>query len=97
MANPSTILAILQFVGTAAMAVCDEIDNAIELEYEERHALTERRRAVDSVKSDTLVYKALMNDMENDTDLSGRSPYTRFIQRYVIRWVCSRAHTPTSK
>ena len=84
MADPSTILAILQFVGTAAMAVCHKIDKAIELEYEERHALKELRKEVDSLKSDTSVYRVLLNAMDNDTDPSGHSPYTRFIQRYVM-------------
>src|SRR5258706_9523492 len=84
MADPATILAILQFVGVAAMAVCEAIDKAIELEHEERYALKELRKGVESLKSDTLVYKVLLNAMENDTDLNGRSPYTRFIQRYVM-------------
>ena len=85
MADPATILAILQFVGVAAVAVCEAVDKAIELEHEERYALKDLRKGVDSLKSDTLVYKVLLNAMENDTDLSGRSPYTRFIQRYVLR------------
>ena len=82
--DPKTILAILRFVGTASIAVCKVIDETIELEHEERHALKDLREGIDSIKSDTLVYKVLMNAMENDTDLSGRSPYTRFIQRYVM-------------
>ena len=84
MAAPSTILAILQPVGAAAMAVCDKIDKAIKLECEERHVLKELRKAVDSLKSDTSVYRVLLNVMENDTDASGRSPHTRFIQQYVM-------------
>ena len=84
MADPSTILVILKAVGTAALALCQVIDKATELEHEARHALKELRKGVDSLKSDTLVYKVLLNAMENDTDLSGRSPYTRFIQGYVI-------------
>ena len=91
MADPATILTILQFVGVAAVTVCDAIDKAIELEHEERHALKDLRKGVDSLKSDTLVYKVLLNAMENDTDLSGRSPFTRFIQRYVMR-VCSSSY-----
>ena len=90
MADPSTILAILQFVGAAAMAVCTAIDKAIELEHEERHALKDLRNGVESLKSDTLVYKVLLNVMEDDAALSGHSPYTRFIQRCVVR--CARAH-----
>ena len=85
MADPSTILAILQFVGVAATAVCQATDKAIGLEPEERYALKELRKGVDSLKSDTLVYKVLLNSMENDTDLGNRSSYTCFIQRYVMR------------
>ena len=68
------------------MAVCEVIDKAIELEHEERHVLALKvlRKGVDNLQSDSLVYKILMNAMENDTDLSGRSPYTRFIQGYVM-------------
>ena len=66
------------------MAVCEVVDKAIELEHEERHALKDLRKGVDSIKSDTLVYKVLMKAMDNDADLSGRSPYRRFIQQYVM-------------
>ena len=82
--DPSTILAILQFVGVAATAVCQATDKAIGLEPEERYALKELRKGVDSLNSDTLVYKVLLNSMENDTDLGNRSSYTCFIQRYVM-------------
>ena len=82
--DPSTILAILQFVGVAATAVCQATDKAIGLEPEERYALNELRKGVDSLKSDTLVYKVLLNSMENDADLGNRSSYTCFIQRYVM-------------
>ena len=66
------------------MAVCEAIDKAIKLDHEEQHALKDLRKGVDSLKSDTLVYKVLLNAMENNTGLSGHSLYTRFIQRYVI-------------
>ena len=66
------------------MAVCEAVDKVIELKHEEQRAMKEFRKGVDSLKSDTLAYKVLMNAMENDTDLSGRSPYTRFIQGYVM-------------
>ena len=87
MADPaSSILGILQFVGAAAMAVCTAIDKALELEHDERHALKDLRKGVESLKSDTMVYKVLLNAMENDIDVDGRSPYTHFIQRYVMRF-----------
>ena len=82
--DPETILAILQFVGTASTAVCEAVDKAVELELEERQALKDLRKAVESLKSDTLVYKVLLNTIKDDTDLSGRYPYTRFIQGYVM-------------
>ena len=82
--GPEMILATLQFVGASALAVCKVIDKAIELEHKERHTLQGLRKGVDSLKSDTLVYKVLLNAVENDTDLSGGSPYARFIQRCVM-------------
>ena len=97
MADPSTILAILQFVDVAAKVVCEAVDKAIDEvikhEHQERHALKELRSGVASLKSDTLVYGVLMDSMENDTDPSVRSPYTVFIQQYVIGLcTCSYAH-----
>ena len=94
MADPaSSILGILQFVGTAAMAVCAAIDVALELEQDEKQALKELRKGVESLRSDTMVYRVLLNAMEDDVDANGRSPYTRFIQRYVMRlWSPSYAH-----
>ena len=83
------VLAILDFVDAAAIAVCGVIDKALELEleHEARQALKELRKGVESLKSDTMVYKVLLNAMEDDTDLS---PYTRFIQRYVMQ-LCSNS------
>jgi len=66
------------------MAVCQVVDKAIELEFEEKQALKALRRGIESLKSDTLVYKVLLNSMESYTDLDKRSPYARFIQRYVM-------------
>ena len=84
MAHPSTILAILQFVGTAAVAVCQVVDKEVELEHEERQALKALREGVERLKSDILVSKVLLNAMESDANLEGCSPYARFIQRYVM-------------
>ena len=90
--DPATVLAILQFVGTAATGVCKAVDKAIELEleHEEKQALKELRKGAEGLKSDTLVYKVLLNAMETDTDLDKRSPYARFIQRYVMG-LCSQS------
>ena len=81
--GPEMIRSILKFVRAAAGAVCEATDKAVELEHEERQALKELRRVVEGLKSDTMVFMVLLNAMENDTDLHGRSPYTRFIQRCV--------------
>ena len=84
MADPSTILSILQFVGVAAKAVCKAVDMAIQHGYKPKYALEDLRKGVNSLRSDTLVYKVLLNAMENDTEPSGRSLYATFIQRYVM-------------
>jgi len=82
--DPGAVLSILQFVGTAASAVCEAVDKAIELEHEERQALGELRKGVENLNSDTLVYRVLLNAIESDTGLERRSLYARFIQRYVM-------------
>ena len=92
MADPASILGILQFVGAAAMAVCSAIDKAVALEQEERQALKDLRKGVEDLRSDTMVYKVLLNAMEDDKDANGRSPYTHFIKRYVgfaVNFICS--------
>ena len=96
MADPGTILDILQFVGVAASAVNDAIDNAPKAQHEERQALKELRKGVEILKSDISAYKVVLNAMENDADDNGRSAYTRFIQRYVLGlWSTSYAHMAT--
>jgi len=68
--------------------VCNVINKALELELELEHealgALKELRKEVESLKSNTMVYKPLLSAMEKDIDLHGSPSYTRFIQRYVI-------------
>ena len=85
MADPPTILPILQSVSVAAKAVCEvvdkAVDEAIQHEREEQYVLKDLRKGVDSLRSDALVYEVLLNAMENDTD---HPPYRRFIQRYVM-------------
>ena len=79
--DPGTILGILQFVGAATVAVYGAIDKALELEHEERGALKDLRESVRSLKSDTMVYKVLLNAMANDTGPNEHSPFTIFIQK----------------
>jgi len=78
MADLATILTILHFVDATAIPVCEAIDKTLELEleHEARQALKGLRKGVESLKSDTMVYKVLLTNL---------SPYTRFIQRYVMR------------
>jgi len=85
------ILAILRITGIAATAVCDEIDKAFNLDHEVRLALQALRKGVESLKSDTTVYKVLLSAMEKVTNLDESSPYTRFAQLYVM-WLHSSSH-----
>ena len=62
----TAILAILQSVDTAAI-LCNEIDNALEPEHEERQALKDLRKGLENLKSDIMVYEILLSPMEMDT------------------------------
>ena len=69
------ILAILRSVDTAATLVCNEIDNALEPEHEERRALKDLRKGLDNLKSDIMLYEVLLSPMAMDTPLSLRQQY----------------------
>jgi len=74
--DPGGMLALLQTIATATTTVRDVIDKAPEPIHEERQALKDLRKALASLNSDIMVYKVLMNVMENDyTDPDGRSPH----------------------
>jgi len=65
-----TIIAILRSVDTAATLVCNEIDNGLEHahedpEHEERQALNNLRKGVENLKSDIMVYKVLLEDIDH--------------------------------
>jgi hypothetical protein len=94
MTGPATMLAILQFVGTESTAACSKIGTILGLEHE-LEVLKDLRRVVGSLTSDTMVYKVLLDTMETDTDLNGFSPYTHFIERYVIA-LCSSSYAHRS-
>ena len=85
MLDPGTMIVILKVIAAATTTVYCAIDKALELEHEEQRALKNLRKAVESIKSDIAVYKTLLNAMENDInpDPNRRSPYMRFIQRWV--------------
>ena len=63
----TAILAILRSVDTAATLVCNEIDNALEPEHEERQALKDLRKGLENLKSDIMVYEVLLSPKEMDT------------------------------
>ena len=88
MTDPAAILGILQFVGATAMAVCSAIDKAIELEHKERLALKELREGVEGLRSDTTVYKVLLNAMAHNTDGNGRSTYTVRVG-FAVNFICT--------
>ena len=85
-ADPGTILMILKGLAISTTTVYHATNRALELELEEQQALKDLSRAVEGVKSDTAVYETLMKAMANDThpDSNSGSPYTRFIQRWVM-------------
>ena len=60
--------------------MCDRIDKAILLKHTEQHVLMELRKAVDSLRSDALVYKLLLNTMKNDGCPSDHPPYMHLIR-----------------
>jgi len=68
--------------------VCNVINKSLELELELEHealrVLKELRKEVESLKSNTMVYKPILSAMEKDIDPHESSSYTRFIQRYMI-------------
>ena len=84
--NPAAILVLLRLVDAEVTSVCNEIDKALDLELEHAvgRALKKLRKGVESLKSDTMVYKVLLSAVEKDTDLKKSSPYAHFIQRYVM-------------
>ena len=68
----------LSAIATAATIACISIDGVPSLEDEDRKALKDLSKAIGSLSSDVMVYKVLMNTIENDTQ---RSRYLRIIQR----------------
>jgi len=79
--DPGSILALVKSIGEAARVVWDATDKAFELEREEQGALKDLRKAVESLKSDIVVYGILVTTMVNDTYPNGLEPLTLFIQR----------------
>jgi hypothetical protein len=90
--DPGSILALVKSIGEAARVVWDATDKAFELEREEQGALKDLRKAVESLKSDIVVYGILVTTMVNDTYPNGLEPLTLFIQRYV-KEVCGQSYS----
>ena len=95
MLDPKTILDIVLGVSGAAKTVCDAIDKAQESERDAQHTLKELRQGVESLKSDTMVYKVLITAMQNDTKPDGQSTFVVFINKYVpnARAACIDTHS----
>ena len=83
MLDPGTILNLVQCVGLAAKRVCDTIDKAQELDHGVKNVLQDLRRGIESLRSDTVVYKVLITAMQNDTNPNGPSTFLIFIKQYV--------------
>jgi hypothetical protein len=83
MLDPGTILSIVQCVGSAAKRVCDAIDETQELDRDVKNALQDLRRGIESLKSDTMVYKVLIAAMQDDTQPNGLPIFAIFIKKYV--------------
>jgi hypothetical protein len=84
-ADPTAILAILRSADAVATLVCNEIGNALDPEHEDsvQQALKDLRKGVENLKSDIMIYKALLSPMEKDPEL--------LMQRYVM----AKAHMLT--
>ena len=85
MLDPETILDLVQGVGAAAKMACDAIDKVKGLDLEVKNALQDLRQGIDSLRSDTMVYKVLITAMQNDTNPDERSGFETFIQKSVWR------------
>ena len=83
MLDPQTILGLVQGVGGAAKVLCDSIDRSQGFEHEEALALQNLRQGVETIKSDTIVYKVLITAMKNDTKPNGQSTFAIFINKCV--------------
>ena len=88
-----TILSLVECVNSAAKRACHAIDEQ-DPHHEVKCALQKLRQAIQSVKSDTMMYKVLIAIMKDDPNSYGRPTFAIFISRYVKRaWVDS--FTPT--
>ena len=88
MLDPGTILNLMQGVGAAAKMACDAIDKVKRLDQEVKDALQDLRQGIDALRSDMMVYKVLITDMQNDTNTNRPSVFATVIQKSVwSSWV----------
>ena len=78
MLDPGTILSLVQSVGLAAKRACDAIDKVQGLDHGVKCALQDLRKGIESLKSDTMVYKVLITAMQNDVNPYGPSTFAIF-------------------
>ena len=90
MLDPGTILSLVQYVGLAAKRARDAIDKVQGVDHGVKCALQDLRQGIESLKSDTMVYKVLITTMQNDTNPNGPSVFATFIQKYVWNALVNR-------
>ena len=80
--TPETILTLVKCVDSAAKRACDAIDEQYP-HHEVEYALQDLRQGIQSLKSDTMMYKVFITTMQNDTNPDGPSTFAIFISKYV--------------
>jgi hypothetical protein len=85
MLDLQVILGLLHGVSKAAKSICDAVDGAYPLEREEQKAVQDLRQGVESLKSDTMVYKVLITAMVNDGRPNAPSPFAIIMNKCVQR------------
>ena len=80
--TPETILSLVESVDSAAKRACNAIDEQ-DPHHEVKYALQDLRQAIQSLKSDTVMYKVLIATMTNDIKPYGPSTFAIFISTYV--------------
>ena len=73
----------MQYVDLAARRARDAIDKVQGLDHEVKSDLQDLRQGIESLESDTMVYKVLITAMQNDTNPNGPSVFATFIHKYV--------------
>ena len=80
--TPETILSLVQCVDSAAKRACDAIDEQ-DPHHEVEYALQDLRQGIQSLRSDTMMYKVFITTMKNDANPYGPSTFAIFISTYV--------------